>query len=898
MTEELSVGMSSLSDVMSSVGDEVRMDKRLEEVERKWDEEKRLAEGRDRSKKRNLSASSGRRQQPGEKYTGGAQPISRPKTAMVRMRSHDTELNRGLQTLVEEEQEEEKGNDDNNEDEDDEYELIPLDTFSEMDASDAQEEEAEEVPTTTRPSTATGVTRKQPVTAKVRPLTANVTRVVTVQRKRPLTVNTDRVTNQVNVKLNKPGDKQRPKTATGSVKLSDRRFTTVTMESLRETLSRPLSALPDSAYTPQGADLLSHMPLSDTEAKKKDPIRMEKGRRPSTAKQNRSIHSAQSLHWSDIRALRPRPSSAVEPLPVEHYIYTDLSKGGDVYAAKAQGVARMPHHREDSALESFYGHNPYRTDRVGPDPKDVGPGWDDAGVHTHLIRSDAVLRVPYTTAASGSGSRLGVAQLHGKQGAPSGAYVSTVSGVSTVKDPLSPKSGLRGTSLGMEKHSGGVVEIKSPPIKEVTELGSPKSMVREEIAATRETHELLPHGPFGESGYLTGSYVPDPLHDDPPKGKEREIKHMAEWMEDVAKEMPEATDNAEVISPSRHVMIVGSSYEAITFGKNADPVTLTCPKRRPKEAMPVGCKKAAKELEVARMALLGQTSSKSNVQQRLDAEELTLYQTGGKESDSPHRKPRKPIAPMGVQEQASLLASNRLSFLKEGHYERTLKGGTSVSYEDIARLFKIANVHVTLKMVQKAMYEFKTISSSSVVDMNRFDVILDRIGVKSSLLKNKLFRAFDSDMSMTVDFKEFIWGLSMLYEGSVTSKFSAEWDNMSSLNKFDSLDADGGGTLDYDELAVMLTGAKKVTDMSLLKVLVDDMFFRIDSDKSGKITFEEFQMAMLSQPVIVAIFNACLMGDIRDIVRLYYHYNLPLPANFRIEHYDLVHELPQGQITN
>jgi len=94
-----------------------------------------------------------------------------------------------------------------------------------------------------------------------------------------------------------------------------------------------------------------------------------------TAVQNRSVHTTHDLHWTDMRALtRPLSASgAVTPLPNDQFIYSDLSKGGDVYTARVEGVPESPHRREDNSIVSFHGlKNGTRSGEVGPDPKDLG----------------------------------------------------------------------------------------------------------------------------------------------------------------------------------------------------------------------------------------------------------------------------------------------------------------------------------------------------------------------------------------------------------------------------------------------------------------------------------------------------------------------------------------------
>jgi len=70
--------------------------------------------------------------------------------------------------------------------------------------------------------------------------------------------------------------------------------------------------------------------------------------------------------------------------------------------------------------------------------------------------------------------------------------------------------------------------------------------------------------------------------------------------------------------------------------------------------------------------------------------------------------------------------------------------------------------------------------------------------------------------------------------------------------------------------------------------MVEDVFIRLDADSSGQINFEEFQMGMLSQPLVERIFMATLCGKVDDQIYLYHHYGIEMPDEFRAEHCDRI----------
>ncbi|XP_045158035.2 neurocalcin-delta B-like [Mercenaria mercenaria] len=127
-------------------------------------------------------------------------------------------------------------------------------------------------------------------------------------------------------------------------------------------------------------------------------------------------------------------------------------------------------------------------------------------------------------------------------------------------------------------------------------------------------------------------------------------------------------------------------------------------------------------------------------------------------------------------------------------------------------------------------------------------VYKNSFGEKVGSLANSIFDAFDEDGNGTVDFEEFLVGLSI-------AEMSANTDKVSKMKRirwaFNVYDKDRSGTIDKREMRQIV---KAVADVSVLPAkdlenkespnkFADRLFDEIDVNGDGEITFEEFAAA-------------------------------------------------------
>lgn len=147
--------------------------------------------------------------------------------------------------------------------------------------------------------------------------------------------------------------------------------------------------------------------------------------------------------------------------------------------------------------------------------------------------------------------------------------------------------------------------------------------------------------------------------------------------------------------------------------------------------------------------------------------------------------------------------------------------------------------------INQLFEQFKSISSSieddGLIDVEEFR---DALGLKDSLMVRRMFKLFDGDDNGTIDFREFIVGLSVFNEKATMEeklKFS-----------FQIYDFDGDGHISKHELKKMVEASLIEADLNLpderLKELVDNTFAEADKDGDGQISFEEYRALVEKHP--------------------------------------------------
>lgn len=166
--------------------------------------------------------------------------------------------------------------------------------------------------------------------------------------------------------------------------------------------------------------------------------------------------------------------------------------------------------------------------------------------------------------------------------------------------------------------------------------------------------------------------------------------------------------------------------------------------------------------------------------------------------------------------------------------------------QELNRLIK--ETHFDMDEVIKLYEQFRSISSSreddGVIDKTEFK---NSLGLKDSLFVDRMFALFDEDGDGTIDFREFICGLSVFCEkGTIDEKLKFS---------FRIYDFDGDGCISRDELYQLLKASLVENSLGIpeeqLSSLVDATFAEADTDGDGKISFEEYRVLVTKHPSMI-----------------------------------------------
>lgn len=151
--------------------------------------------------------------------------------------------------------------------------------------------------------------------------------------------------------------------------------------------------------------------------------------------------------------------------------------------------------------------------------------------------------------------------------------------------------------------------------------------------------------------------------------------------------------------------------------------------------------------------------------------------------------------------------------------------------------------------VRKLFKRFKIIAESQIrdgiINMGEFQ---EALGVESRGFAQRLFKAFDKDSTMSLDFLEFVHSLSALYP-------KATLDEKARFI-FKVYDTNNSGDISRDELREILQfslGENKSVHLTQEQIdeVIQNTFKKCDADNSGGVTLNEFLKAVNQNPAIV-----------------------------------------------
>merc|ERR1712228_316647 len=160
-----------------------------------------------------------------------------------------------------------------------------------------------------------------------------------------------------------------------------------------------------------------------------------------------------------------------------------------------------------------------------------------------------------------------------------------------------------------------------------------------------------------------------------------------------------------------------------------------------------------------------------------------------------------------------------------------------ISKEDLD--FLVSNTHYSADIITDWYKGFKQDCPDGKLDPNAFMKIYSKVLPmgNASEFCDHVFRTFDTDKNGYIDFKEFLLAIDVTSAGTPEEKL--KW-------AFRMYDVDGNGVIDLEEMTKIVqaiydmlgAGAVKPTDTA--KERAKNIFNRMDENKDGNLTEEEF----------------------------------------------------------
>jgi len=200
----------------------------------------------------------------------------------------------------------------------------------------------------------------------------------------------------------------------------------------------------------------------------------------------------------------------------------------------------------------------------------------------------------------------------------------------------------------------------------------------------------------------------------------------------------------------------------------------------------------------------------------------------------------------------SLSSLSMLSRTKSGVVKLS-KGGRTLQ-----ELIEKTSLKVNQATIIRASDEFSKVCKGidKRVDMNQWDVVMRRLGVNNAILRHKVFTAFDVDLSNSVDYDEFVSGLTALWQGAVANKYAGLWRKLCYVSgKIEKK------RLNLMDMQNMLEASEIASERGELLGYLEHIMTSLDSDHDRGITYDEFQLGVLRDKETAAIFDKIMESE-------------------------------------
>ncbi|XP_022246137.1 EF-hand calcium-binding domain-containing protein 1-like [Limulus polyphemus] len=165
--------------------------------------------------------------------------------------------------------------------------------------------------------------------------------------------------------------------------------------------------------------------------------------------------------------------------------------------------------------------------------------------------------------------------------------------------------------------------------------------------------------------------------------------------------------------------------------------------------------------------------------------------------------------------------------------------------------------HFTKQEIETLMINFKKMTMSKLERTMFREILHNTFEMTDDILMDRIFRTFDADNDGIIDFGEWVTGLSIILRGTQDEKIDF---------CFKVYDLTGDRIITREEMFHMLKNtmvrqlAEEDPDEGI-KDLVDLTLKKMDYDRDGRLSADDFKRSVQEEPLLLEAFGPCLPDD-------------------------------------
>ncbi len=156
--------------------------------------------------------------------------------------------------------------------------------------------------------------------------------------------------------------------------------------------------------------------------------------------------------------------------------------------------------------------------------------------------------------------------------------------------------------------------------------------------------------------------------------------------------------------------------------------------------------------------------------------------------------------------------------------------------------------------------------SQDKIDRSRFrDLLAESFGIDDSLIMDRVFRAFDLDADNYISFDEFMRGMNIILKGKYEDKLKCiMFKNSLDIVCFRIYDLNGDRYISKEEMFQLLKNCLvrgTEEDDDGVKDLVDLIMKKLDEDRDGRVSENDWVAAVGKDQLLMEAFGKCLPSN-------------------------------------